>query len=117
MFNHRLVQATTSCTGTRLSRTEQVLGLDRHDLRTDGKLVNHATLGTVENFKTVSLGQILSGDQFLKFDLLARRVLEEEGHTMKTRVQVGSNGKLQEMRTPVGRFRQHGTSYYGNVEA
>jgi hypothetical protein len=110
------VNAVTSCTGSRLSRTEQVLGLDRHDLRTDGKLVNHSTIGSVDSFKSVSLGQILSGDQYLKFDLLARRVLEEEGHTMKTRVQVGSKGKLQEMRTPLGRFRQHGTSYYGNVE-
>ena len=109
------VQAVTSSTGSMLSRAEQVLGLDRHNLSTDGKLVSALTERTVETFKTTTLGQIFSSDQFIKYDLLARNVLSE-GYKPTTKVQVGSNGKVKEIKTKTGRYRQIGTSYYGNVD-
>mgnify|MGYP005637789861 CR=1 FL=1 len=114
MFNVYTVNATTSCTGSQLSMREQALGMDRHDLRTDGKLVTAATIPTVEVFKSTTLGNILSSDKFISFDLLARNVIEE-GYDHKTKVQVGRAGKVQEIRVDEKQFRQVGNVYYGDI--
>jgi hypothetical protein len=114
MWNQYSCQAVTSSIGTRLSRFEQTMGMDRYDLKSDGKLVSAATLKTVESFKSTTLSNILSSDKFIKFDMLARNVIEE-GIPITTKVQVGSIGKLQEIKVGEQRFRQVGTSYYGDV--
>ena len=114
MWNQYTAQAVTSSIGTRLSRFEQTMGMDRYDLQCDGKLVSAATLRTVENFKTTTLSNILSSDKFIKFDMLARNVIEE-GLPITSKVQVGSIGKVQEIKVGEQRFRQVGTSYYGDV--
>jgi hypothetical protein len=109
------VNATTSCTGSQLSLSEQALGLDRNDLKSDGKLVSLHTEFEVTKFKPAILGDILTSDKFIRFDLLARNVIKE-GFAHNTKVQVGSSGRAQEIKTPDGRrFRQIGTSYYGDI--
>lgn len=122
MWNQYSVMATTSCIGTPLSLKEMTLGLDRHDLSSDGKLVSAALeRRTITNYKSTTLGKILSSDKFIKFDMLARNVLDE-GFDMKTPCDVGSAGKYQELRIVTGtkegnrRFVQIGTTYYGDVE-
>jgi len=115
MWNQYTAQATTSTIGTQLSRREMSLGLDRFDLKSDGKLVSAGLAKEVSTFKSTTLGDILSSDKFIKFDLLARNVVEE-GYNMATKVNVGNNGKVQEIRTPDNKqFRQVGTSYYGDI--
>lgn len=115
MWNQFTAQAITSINGSRLSNWEMAHGMDRHDLRSDGKLVSAATVREVTSYKSTTLGAILSSDKFIKFDLLARNVIEE-GYDLKTKVQAGANGKVQEIKTADGkRFRQVGTSYYGDV--
>lgn len=115
MWNSYTAQATTSCIGSQLSRWEMTNGMDRHDLKSDGKLVSAATVREVTSYKSTTLGAILSSDKFIKFDLLARNVIEE-GYEMNAKVQAGANGKVQEIKTADGkRFRQVGTSYYGDI--
>lgn len=115
MWNQYSVNATTSCIGTRLSNWEMANGMDRHDIKSDGKLTSAATLKDVTSYKSTTLGAILSSDKFIKFDLLARNVIEE-GYEMNAKVQAGANGKVQEIKTADGkRFRQVGTSYYGDI--
>lgn len=114
MFDNK-VYATTSCTGTRLTRMEQVNGFDRHDMRADRIGGDYTVNREVTTFKPTTLGAILSSDKFIKFDLLARNVVEE-GYNLATKVKVGNNGKVQEIRTPDNKqFRQVGTSYYGDI--
>jgi len=114
MWNQYSCQAVTSSIGTSLSRFEQTMGMDRYDLKSDGKLVSAATVKNIESFKSTTLSNILSSDKFIKFDMLARNVIEE-GIPITTKVQVGSNGKLQEIKVGEQRFRQVGTSYYGDI--
>ena len=109
------VNATTSCTGSQLSLAEQSLGLDRNDMKSDGKLISTFTEYTVTKFKPAVLGNILTSDSLIKFDLLARNVIKE-GYPPNTKVQVGSSGRAQEIKTPDGgRYRQIGTLYYGDI--
>lgn len=109
------VNATTSCTGSQLSISEQSLGIDRNELITDGKLVSALTENKVTKFKPTVLGDILTSDSFIRYDLLARNVLKE-GYPANTKVQVGSSGRVQEIKTPDGsRYRQIGVSYYGDI--
>jgi len=115
MFDKYTVKATTSVLGTRLSGWEMAHGMDRHDLKSDGRLVSGASLKDVTSFKSTTLGAILSSDKFIKFDMLARNVIDE-GYQLNTKVQAGANGKVQEIKTADGkRFRQVGTSYYGDI--
>jgi len=113
MSEVNMVQATTSCTGTQLSLSEQTLGLDRFDLVSDGKLytteVQHRP---IKNFTTTTLGKILSSDKFIRFDLLARNVIKE-GFDLKTECSVGSTSKYQELHIGDSCFVQVGTTYYG----
>jgi len=114
MFDNK-VYPTTSCTGSRLTRMEQVNGFDRHDMRADRIGGEYTVTREVTKFNSTTLGNILSSDKFIKFDLLARNVIEE-GFDLGTKVEVGSNGKVQEIKTADGkRFRQVGTSYYGDI--
>lgn len=116
MWNQFTAQATTSVNGSQLSLQEMTLGLDRHDLKSDGKLQSAASLKDVTSYKSTTLGAILSSDKFIKFDLLARNVIDE-GYQLNAKVQAGANGKVQEIKTADGkRFRQVGTSYYGNID-
>ena len=116
MWDQFTAKATTSVNGSRLSNWEMAHGMDRHDLKSDGRLQSAATLREVTSYKPTTLGAILSSDKFIKFDLLARNVIEE-GYDLKTKVQAGANGKVQEIKTADGkRFRQVGTSYYGNID-
>jgi len=128
MWNQYSVMATTSCIGTQLSLKEMTLGLDRHDLVSDGKL-HKAELqrSHIAKYHSTTLGKILSSDKFIKFDMLARNVLEE-GFDMKTPCEVGSAGKYQELKirakkdnqaygrsSGLYRFVQVGTSYHGDL--
>lgn len=116
MFNQYTAQATTSVNGSSLSNWEMAHGMDRHDLKSDGKLQSAASLKDVTSYKSTTLGAILSSDKFIKFDLLARNVIDE-GYQLNAKVQAGANGKVQEIKTADGkRFRQVGTSYYGNID-
>jgi len=116
MWNQFSAQATTSVVGSRLSNWEMANGMDRHDLKSDGKLQSAATLREVTSYKPTTLGAILSSDKFIKFDLLARNVVGE-GYELNAKVHAGANGKVQEIKTADGkRFRQVGTSYYGNID-
>jgi hypothetical protein len=114
-FNQYTAQATTSCVGTQLSVREMALGLDRYDMPSDRGHGHEAVNREVTQFKSTTLGAILSSDKFIKYDMLARNVINE-GYKMSTKVQVGFNGKVQEIRTPDEKqFRQVGTSYYGDI--
>ena len=129
MWNQFTVQATTSCVGTQLSLREQTLGLDRYDLVSDGKLVKaELERRHIAKYHVTTLGKILSSDKLIKFDMLARNVLED-GFDMKTPCEVGSAGKYQELKIwsakenqaydrghGLYRFVQIGTSYYGDIE-
>lgn len=115
MWNQFTAKAITSVNGSRLSNWEMAHGMDRHDLKSDGRLISAAVVKDVTEFKSTTLGAILSSDKFIKFDMLARNVVEE-GYNMATKVKVGNNGKVQEIRTPDNKqFRQVGTSYYGDI--
>jgi len=116
MFNQFSAQAITSVNGSRLSNWEMAHGMDRHDLKSDGRLVSGASLKDVTSFKSTTLSAILSSDKFIKFDMLARNVIDE-GYQLNAKVQAGANGKVQEIKTADGkRFRQVGTSYYGSID-
>lgn len=117
MWNQYTAQATKSVNGSSLSNWEMAHGMDRHDLSSDGKLMSAALeRRVITNFKSTTLGKILSSDKFIKFDMLARNVIEE-GFDMKTPCEVGSAGKYQELVIGDMRFVQVGTSYYGDVNA
>jgi hypothetical protein len=115
MWNQFTAQATTSVIGSKLSNWEMANGMDRHDMVADRIGGDYTVTREVTTFKSTTLGAILSSDKFIKFDLLARNVVEE-GYNLSTKVKVGNNGKVQEIRTPDNKqFRQVGTSYYGDI--
>lgn len=115
MWNEFSAQATKSVTGSNLSMWEMAHGMDRNDMKSDGKLISAALNRlTIVNYKTTTLSKILSSDALIKFDMLARNVIAE-GIDIKTVCEVGSSGKYQELIIGDKRFVQIGTSYYGNV--
>lgn len=114
MFNKYTASATTNMLGGYLSNFERENGMDRHSLASDPSISNGYVNTEVTKFNSTTLSNILSSDKFIKFDLLARNVIDE-GFNVTTKVQVGSNGKVKELRVGKQRFRQVGTSYYGDV--
>lgn len=111
------VNAVTSVNGSYLSMREQALGMDRHTLSHDGRLERKEKMfKEVENLISTTMGKVLSGEKFLKFDLLARTVIkEEEEVTFSTPCKVGHIGKHKEIQIGSKRFVQIGTDYYGDI--
>jgi hypothetical protein len=111
------VNAVTSIIGTGLSRKEQALGIDRHTLSSDGNLVRvEKVLKDVENWTQTTIGDAMGGsDKFLKYDLLARNVLEEAGMERSTACEVGFVGKQKQLRVEGTIFLQVGSQYHGDM--
>jgi len=110
------VNAVTSINGSYLSAREQALGMDRHTLSSDGRLETITKeFRTVEKFTETTLGTVLVGQSFLKYDLLARNVAKYEKLPLSSKVKVGFNGKQKEIHFDGKRFVQIGTDYHGEV--
>jgi len=110
------VNAVTSINGSYLSAREQALGMDRHSLCSDTRLERLATVfREVESFKETTLGTVLVGNAFIKYDLLTRNVVKYEKLPLSTKVKVGFNGKHKEIQIGTQRFVQIGTDYYGDI--
>jgi len=110
------VNAVTSINGSYLSAREQALGMDRHTLSSDGQLVRkEMVLRQVDTYHDITIGKLLSDPKFLKYDLLARNVLEEAGMTHTTACRVGFAGKQKHLVVEDSHFLQEGTQYYGAI--
>lgn len=68
----------------------------------------------IESEQTIVLKDILTSNNpaIFKYDLLARKVLEE-GIDSNKKVKVGFNGRLKEIRIGKHSYRMFGKTYYG----
>jgi hypothetical protein len=112
-MNNFTAQAITSVTGDR----SLYMGFDLNNLRPDeiGERKDPWER-EVSYTDTMTLSQVLSSSKMIRFDLLVRFLMKDEGMRPDTMVELYSCSKIQEVRLKKDRYRMVNKSYLGKYD-
>jgi len=108
---------TTGCTGERT----MFMGMDLANLQVECALGETPLIHkkVVLDKKTYTVGELLTSEFGLKYDLILRMMITDKTVVHNTKVRVGSNGRLREVALVKEKsaYRIWGKTYYGEVKS
>lgn len=115
MFNQYTCNVTTGSTGERT----MFMGFDLSNLKVECALGETPVVDKEVKLdsKVYTVGQLLSSNFGLKYDLILNMMMRDGTVKLDTKVKVGSNGRLREVYVVSQKqgYRIFGKTYYGAV--